>query len=952
MKFIKEGNTNKLIFDNDLKFSEIEVHDDKYFYDRKRTVGLRNDKKLHKFVGLRDGYSKQLEFTLKSIKIDGDEKIASNRVNFSDIILSGDTVIHKINDIEIYNWVDLENYKNLIKTNSNFSDFEVTYEVHIKDDMKFNNFNYVRSNNRIFKPDHKDKYNITDINNNILFVIDTPVAVIDGDEYDMLIHELVENDGKYYYKKIIKKNKIKDKILYIDINITFDYISMARLKNRVGLPYYTGTENDLISVVNDIIDGDDGLLTRDTGFNTYVSNYFYKQDPIPPLSPYPSYILYLERLYFAINTSYLLDIPNIMINEATLHLLLYSKSDGTEQPYMAVQKSNFSENIPTTTKSDWNSYQGSPYFVKGTTSRRFRTWTSQANYSGSIDIQVPVSDIERDSISKFMIRSFDYDYNYDNTFPTLPYNSTTTFVDGSTTYYIDSYRFYQFAAIGSSQLLELDIQEQLVTETITVPVKLNTRSGFGVISSSYITYNGAKNGVGDKILIHESRSIYNKSVGYEYNNTINEHILYRTYLNFNTSLLTIYKNFSIKSVSLNILNSTNNNGGISVYKGTQDSNLQLDPSPPNNINSDWFSFSDYYTKVDTVPLNERYKIPLSIDVVDLVDSTTLVLRSTDHDVNNSSYNVDFQSFNGIDFSNVTLDVEIEPFLVRGIDYIKTRVDKTITLYANKNTLRGELRWYREYDGVNFSNQIGTGNSTTIYTNEYIDDNDIYVAIIESGETLSINVLNIKIDLYEEVDDVLGRKNKPFDIDIDSTYFKYHKCLSGICYTYVRDLSDAYEQNIQVSDGNGLGSYNLYNEFDVIDEFYSNSHEVEIAIRMDNIDLNQSYKVLDGQYIHEGTRVLFYSTPASSKDGVYVADYNLKFKKLDELSSIYKSFRYKAHVNAGTYLDYEFHTSYYDPDTVDTTDGDFVFGIINASLYDDVLLDLGSYSDDLFDSNIE
>jgi hypothetical protein len=37
----------------------------------------------------------------------------------------------------------------------------------------------------------------------------------------------------------------------------------------------------------------------------------------------------------------------------------------------------------------------------------------------------------------------------------------------------------------------------------------------------------------------------------------------------------------------------------------------------------------------------------------------------------------------------------------------------------------------------------------------------------------------------------------------------------------------YENNINVSDGDDLGSYNLYNEFDIINEFYSNKMDVDI-----------------------------------------------------------------------------------------------------------------------------
>ena len=91
MKIIKVDENNfKTIIKQDINNYPVDNQSDKYLFDRKKTIGFRKDKKLHKFVGLRDGYSKQLEFTIKSVIIDGIEKIASNRVNFSDISVSGE----------------------------------------------------------------------------------------------------------------------------------------------------------------------------------------------------------------------------------------------------------------------------------------------------------------------------------------------------------------------------------------------------------------------------------------------------------------------------------------------------------------------------------------------------------------------------------------------------------------------------------------------------------------------------------------------------------------------------------------------------------------------------------------------------------------------------------------------------------------------------------------------
>jgi hypothetical protein len=160
------------------------------------------------------------------------------------------------------------------------------------------------------------------------------------------------------------------------------------------------------------------------------------------------------------------------------------------------------------------------------------------------------------------------------------------------------------------------------------------------------------------------------------------------------------------------------------------------------------------------------------------------------------------------------------------------------------------------------------------------------------------------------------------------------------------LDDVYEQTVEVSDGEGIGSYNMYNEFDIIDEFFSNSHEVEVAAKLNDIDLNKSYKRIDNQIIHEGTRILLFSTTPSENDGIYVADFNLKLHKIDELSDIYNSFRYKAHVNAGTYLDYEFHTIYYS----DVSEFESSSFFLDGNIYNENVVDMDLYSDLIFDSN--
>ena len=98
---------------------------------------------------------------------------------------------------------------------------------------------------------------------------------------------------------------------------------------------------------------------------------------------------------------------------------------------------------------------------------------------------------------------------------------------------------------------------------------------------------------------------------------------------------------------------------------------------------------------------------------------------------------------------------------------------------------------------------------------------------------------------------------------------------------------------------------MYNEFDIIDEFFSNSHEVEVAVN-ENVDLTKKHNYLDGVILREGTRVLLMAQTDLNELGIYVAQYDNTLVRLDELNTYDDMFRYKAQVGAGTYADQEIH----------------------------------------------
>ena len=95
-----DNNTLKATFNvSDIKL--LSEDKDKFLVNAGKTVGFRKDKKLEKFVGLRDGYSKQLELSLLSVLIDGNEIITDTK--FKQIKSVNNVILQKINNIEFYN---------------------------------------------------------------------------------------------------------------------------------------------------------------------------------------------------------------------------------------------------------------------------------------------------------------------------------------------------------------------------------------------------------------------------------------------------------------------------------------------------------------------------------------------------------------------------------------------------------------------------------------------------------------------------------------------------------------------------------------------------------------------------------------------------------------------------------------------------------------------------------
>jgi hypothetical protein len=548
---------------------------------------------------------------------------------------------------------------------------------------------------------------------------------------------------------------------------------------------------------------------------------------------------------------------------------------------------------------------------------------------------VPPNDISRTSYTRFTQR---YLNDYERIVPTLP-ESTNQNVARAELY---------------TNPPELEIiygrQSELIGTT-TFTFDLDTSIYNGTIKRYQYVPDGGFAGPATYTSVHSNpNGTYQNAAGVDITSTLygDHRNLYRTYIAFNTAGFDTsngYFDYVIKDAKLKLKNFGRNDGTArvngSVHTGGSAQNI-------------WDAYRSNvffgYLRKDEVPLNEEYILDLNLDEIQFNTDIKMCMTYT-HNLNVTG-STRYTEFMGFDFSEFELSITLEPYMIDGIKYISAPKGAIVQLYANKNTDIGEIVWGTD---SGFTNIIGTGQILEVDTTSFNNGDIVYGCIMYPiGLRVSTNILEVYMDVYDlDYNTLPEREITNHIVDLDYIYFKYHKCISGVCYTYVRELDDAYEQNIQVSDGEGIGSYNLYSEFDIIDEFFSNSHEVEVVARYEDINFEENQKRLDNQLIHEGTRVLVYSTPPSENDGIYVADYNLMLHKTDELDTADKAFRYKAHVNAGTFLDYEFHTYYYDIELANTFEDEDLYGVVDGSVYSDEIWDyIGLYSDELFDSNNE
>jgi len=134
------------------------------------------------------------------------------------------------------------------------------------------------------------------------------------------------------------------------------------------------------------------------------------------------------------------------------------------------------------------------------------------------------------------------------------------------------------------------------------------------------------------------------------------------------------------------------------------------------------------------------------------------------------------------------------------------------------------------------------------------------------------------------------------------YFKYQKCINGVCYSYIKDLNNIYDKSILTGDGNSIN--NMYNEYNIIDKYVENLIRVDIATN-EQIDLNLSYHKIDNIEIKPNHLILLFNQNNKINNDIYIVTKDYKLIKNQILGDDKKSYRAKFYVKLGTNKDTQF-----------------------------------------------
>jgi len=146
-------------------------------------------------------------------------------------------------------------------------------------------------------------------------------------------------------------------------------------------------------------------------------------------------------------------------------------------------------------------------------------------------------------------------------------------------------------------------------------------------------------------------------------------------------------------------------------------------------------------------------------------------------------------------------------------------------------------------------------------------------------------------MYREDIFTSGNTLKTYD-----TYFRFQQCFNGICYSYVKDTDDIY--NISLMTGDGYSINNMYNEYNIIDEYMSNMYQVDIA-SSENVDITTSHFTIDNTNVKPGHLILLTSQDSSEENDIYRVTNNYLLENAELLTTRDDAWRAKFFVKLGS-----------------------------------------------------
>ena len=139
--------------------------------------------------------------------------------------------------------------------------------------------------------------------------------------------------------------------------------------------------------------------------------------------------------------------------------------------------------------------------------------------------------------------------------------------------------------------------------------------------------------------------------------------------------------------------------------------------------------------------------------------------------------------------------------------------------------------------------------------------------------------------------------------VPDNYFKYKKCLSGITYQYVNTLTDIYNKNSMV--GKTWCLYDMYNEFDIINNFMVNMDTVDVCSTT-NLDLTQRFYKIDNVNLKTNHKILLVNQDDKTQNDLYKVDQRGLLIRSTQLADSGNTFRYKGYTKLGDNKHNQYH----------------------------------------------